>query len=56
MGSVARRGRTWQGRMRPVGAPASVNQSQRWWEKAGWIRIGYGGVDHDRERSREYPR
>jgi hypothetical protein len=23
----------------------SVNQELRRWEKAGWIRIGYGGVE-----------
>ena len=31
----------------------SVNQELRRWEKAGWIRIGYGGVEVvDREALR----
>jgi CRP/FNR family cyclic AMP-dependent transcriptional regulator len=47
MGSVARRGRVSQEEYALlVGATRqSVNQELRRWEKAGWIRIGYGGVE-----------
>jgi CRP-like cAMP-binding protein len=47
MGSVARRGRISQEEYALlVGATRqSVNQELRRWEKAGWIRIGYGGVE-----------
>lgn len=47
MGSVARRGRISQEEYALlVGATRqSVNQELRRWEKAAWIRIGYGGVE-----------
>jgi len=47
MGSVARRGRISQEEYALlVGATRqSVNQELRRWERAGWIRIGYGGVE-----------
>jgi len=47
MGSVVRRGRISQEEYALlVGATRqSVNQELRRWEKAGWIRIGYGGVE-----------
>jgi CRP/FNR family transcriptional regulator, cyclic AMP receptor protein len=47
MGSVARRGRVSQEEYALlVGATRqSVNQELRRWEKAGWIRIGYRGVE-----------
>lgn len=47
LGSVARRGRVSQEEYALlVGATRqSVNQEFRRWEKAGWIRIGYGGVE-----------
>jgi CRP-like cAMP-binding protein len=47
IGSVARRGRISQEEYALlVGATRqSVNQELRRWEKAGWIRIGYGGVE-----------
>ena len=47
MGSVARRGRISQEEYALlVGATRqSVNQELRRWEKMGWIRIGYGGVE-----------
>jgi CRP/FNR family cyclic AMP-dependent transcriptional regulator len=47
VGSVARRGRISQEEYALlVGASRqSVNHELRRWEKAGWIRIGYGGVD-----------
>jgi CRP/FNR family cyclic AMP-dependent transcriptional regulator len=47
MGSVARRGRISQEEYALlVGATRqSVNQELRRWEKAGWVRIGYGGVE-----------
>jgi CRP-like cAMP-binding protein len=47
MGSVVRRGRISQEEYALlVGTTRqSVNQELRRWEKAGWIRIGYGGVE-----------
>jgi len=47
MGSVVRRGRISQEEYALlVGATRqSVNQELRRWEKAGWVRIGYGGVE-----------
>jgi CRP-like cAMP-binding protein len=47
IGSVARRGRISQEEYALlVGATRqSVNQELRRWERAGWIRIGYGGVE-----------
>lgn len=47
LGSVVRRGRVSQEEYALlVGATRqSVNQELRRWEKAGWIRIGYGGVE-----------
>src|SRR6202049_1373575 len=47
MGSVVRRGRISQEEYALlVGATRqSVNQELRRWQKAGWIRIGYGGVE-----------
>jgi CRP/FNR family transcriptional regulator, cyclic AMP receptor protein len=47
MGSVVRRGRISQEEYALlVGATRqSVNQELRRWEKAGWIGIGYGGVE-----------
>lgn len=47
MGSVVRRGRVSQEEYALlVGATRqSVNQELRRWEKAGWIRIGYGGIE-----------
>jgi CRP-like cAMP-binding protein len=47
VGSVVRRGRISQEEYALlVGATRqSVNQELRRWEKAGWIRIGYGGVE-----------
>jgi CRP-like cAMP-binding protein len=47
MGSVALRGRISQEEYALlVGATRqSVNQELRRWEKAGWIRIGDGGVE-----------
>ena len=47
MGSVARRGRISQEEYALlVGASRqTVNQELRRWEKAGWIRIGYGGIE-----------
>jgi len=55
IGSVVRRGRISQEEYALlVGATRqSVNQELRRWEKAGWIRIGYGGVEViDREALR----
>jgi CRP-like cAMP-binding protein len=47
IGSVARRGRISQEEYALlVGASRqSVNQELRSWERAGWIRIGYGGIE-----------
>lgn len=47
IGSVVRRGRVSQEEYALlVGATRqTVNQELRRWEKAGWIRIGYGGVE-----------
>jgi CRP-like cAMP-binding protein len=47
IGSVVRRGRISQEEYALlVGASRqSVNQELRRWEKAGWIRIGYGGIE-----------
>ena len=47
LGSVVRRGRISQEEYALlVGATRqSVNQELRRWEKAGWIRIGYGGIE-----------
>jgi hypothetical protein len=47
LGSVVRRGRISQEEYALlVGATRqSVNQELRRWEKVGWIRIGYGGVE-----------
>jgi CRP/FNR family transcriptional regulator, cyclic AMP receptor protein len=47
VGSVVRRGRISQEEYALlVGATRqSVNQELRRWERAGWIRIGYGGVE-----------
>jgi len=47
IGSVARRGRISQEEYALlVGATRqSVNHELRCWEKAGWVRIGYGGVE-----------
>ena len=47
MGSVARRGRVSQEEYALLvgAARQSVNQELRRWEKAGWIRIGYGGIE-----------
>jgi CRP-like cAMP-binding protein len=47
IGSVARRGRISQEEYSLlVGASRqSVNQEFRRWEKAGWVRIGYGGIE-----------
>ena len=47
IGSVVRRGRVSQEEYALlVGATRqSVNQELRRWEKAGWIRIGYGGIE-----------
>ena len=46
IGSVVRRGRVSEEEYAlPVGATRqSVNQELRRWEKAGYVRIGYGGV------------
>jgi len=47
IGSVVRRGRMSQEEYALlVGASRqSVNQELRRWEKAGWVRIGYGGIE-----------
>lgn len=47
MGSVVRRGRVSQEEYALLvgAARQSVNQEMRRWEKAGWIRIGYGGIE-----------
>ena len=47
IGSVVRRGRMSQEEYALfVGASRqSVNQELRRWERAGWIRIGYGGIE-----------
>ena len=47
IGSVVRRGRISQEEYALlVGASRqSVNQELRRWEKAGWVRIGYGGLE-----------
>ena len=56
LGSVVRKGRISQEEYALlVGATRqSVNQQFRRWERAGWIRIGYGGVEVvDREALRD---
>jgi CRP/FNR family transcriptional regulator, cyclic AMP receptor protein len=47
LGSVARRGRISQEEYALLvgAARQSVNHELRCWEKAGWVRIGYGGVE-----------
>ena len=38
-------GRSSSGALLVGATRQSVNQELRRWEKAGWIRIGYGGVE-----------
>jgi len=47
IGSVVRRGRMSQEEYALLVGTSrqSVNQELRRWEKAGWVRIGYGGVE-----------